>query len=294
MRSLGLLWRGSLRSCNYACPYCPFAKRRSTSRALTADRHALERFVQFVASMNDWSLEILFTPYGEALIWSWYQQALARLSRLPNLRRVAIQTNGSAPTAFLADCDLSHLALWISWHPSEIARAAFADKIIALHSAGARLSVGAVAIPAHLAEVEALCRDLPVSIPVWINAEKSARYDSAAIARWSRIDPGFPLEADPSPSGGRPCAAGESVLSIDAAGTIRRCHFVDHVLGNLYTDDLTGLLGARPCPRPRCDCFIGYAHRPELNLRELYGDDLLCRIPRRPLASCSEIGFRIG
>jgi MoaA/NifB/PqqE/SkfB family radical SAM enzyme len=278
MKSLGLLWRGSLRSCNYACRYCPFAKRRATPRALAADRSALERFVQFVASMNDWSLEILFTPYGEALIWPWYQQALARLSRLPHLRRVAIQTNGSAPADFLADCDLGRLVLWISWHPSEIARASFTDKVMVLHSAGARLSVGAVAIAAHLPEVEALRRNLPASIPMWINAEKSARYDPAAIAGWSTIDPGFPLEANPSPSGGRPCASGESVLFIDAAGTIRRCHFVDHVLGNLYTDDLTALLAARPCPRARCDCYIGYAHRPELNLRGFYGDDVLCRI----------------
>ena len=279
MSPLGILWRGSLKSCNYACSYCPFAKRRPTPRALAADRRALERFVDYVATLRDWSLEILFTPYGEALIWPWYQEALSRLSRLPHLRRVAIQTNGSAPSEFLSDCDLSRLALWVSWHPGEIAREVFRDKVIRLHEAGVRLSVGAVAISAHLPEVEALRRALPTALPMWINAERSARpYSSEAIARWSAIDPWFPLQADPSPSGGRPCLTGESVVSIDASGTIRRCHFVDQALGNLYTDDLSTLLADRPCPRPRCDCYIGYAHRPDLGLRAIYGDDLLCRI----------------
>lgn len=41
---LTILYRGPLASCDYDCPYCPFAKRRDSRAQLTADRSALERF----------------------------------------------------------------------------------------------------------------------------------------------------------------------------------------------------------------------------------------------------------
>jgi hypothetical protein len=43
--SLSILYRGPLSSCNYACGYCPFAKRRETAAELARDREALARFV---------------------------------------------------------------------------------------------------------------------------------------------------------------------------------------------------------------------------------------------------------
>jgi len=279
MRSLCLLWRGPLASCNYACPACPFAKRRPTPAAQAQDRRALDAFVSYVEATRARSLELLFAPYGEALVWPWYRDALARLSRLPQVRRVAIQTNGSAPLDFIARADLERLALCIAWHPTEIPRPAFVDRVLSWYRAGVRLSVGAVAIPAHLEEVELLRHELPAELPMWINAQKPPRrYPAAVAARWTAIDPFFPLDARPPPSRGRACATGESVLFVDGAGAVRRCPLVATVLGNLYTDELSSLLGARPCPRARCDCFIGYAHRPELRLREAFGDDLLGRI----------------
>jgi hypothetical protein len=279
MKPLGLLWRGPLKSCNYACPTCPFAKRHPTPKALARDRRALSAFVGFVATARAWSLEILLVPYGEALVWPWYQEALVRLSHLPHVRRVAIQTNGSAPADFIAHANRERLALCIAWHPTEIPRPAFVDQVRSLHAAGVRLSVGAVAIPAHLDEVEALRHELPAALPMWLNAEKPPRRHHAAVmARFAAIDPFFPLDARPPPSRGRPCATGESALFVDGAGTIRRCPLVAASLGNLYTDELSALLTARPCPRARCDCYIGYAHRPELGLREVFGEDLLCRI----------------
>ncbi|MDP2311027.1 MAG: STM4011 family radical SAM protein [Pseudomonadota bacterium] len=278
-RPLGILWRGPLDSCNYGCGYCPFAKRGPRRGMLDADRAALARFVAWVESASAWSLEILFTPYGEALVWPWYRAALARISHLPHVRRVAVQTNGSAPMGFVEGAELGRLALWISWHPSEISRAAFVEKIGALDARGVRLSVGAVALPENLAEVEALRDALPPRVPMWINAQKpGVRYVGEALARWSRLDPAFPLDLAPHPTRGRPCHTGDTVISVDGAGTIRRCHFVDDVLGNLYEGDVAAILGPRPCPRLRCDCYIGYAHLPELGLRELYGDDLLVRM----------------
>jgi MoaA/NifB/PqqE/SkfB family radical SAM enzyme len=276
---LGVLWRGPLDSCNYDCAYCPFAKRKASKRVLDADRAALQRFVGWVGSASRWSLEVLLTPYGEALIWPWYREALVRMSHVPHVRRVAIQTNGSAPLDFLADADRERVRLWISWHPTEIPADRFAARARALHEAGIGFSVGAVAVPEHLSAVEALREALPAAVPMWINAQKpGVRYDAEATARWSALDPAFPLDARPHRTRGRPCATGEEVVSVDGDGVVRRCHFVDEVLGNLYEADLADMLRPRPCPRARCDCYIGYAHLPDLDLRAAYGDDLLARM----------------
>lgn len=282
-RRLGILWRGPLDSCNYGCAYCPFAKREPRRAMLTADRAALARFVAWVEGASAWSLELLFTPYGEALVWPWYRDALARISHLPHVRSVAIQTNGSAPIRFVEEADLARLSLWISWHPSEIAVGAFVEKVVALHARGVRMSVGAVALPENLDAVEALREALPAGVPMWINARKpGVRYADEALARWTRLDPGFPLDVTAHRTRGRACSTGETVITVDGTGTVRRCHFVDDVLGNLYADDLATMLAPRPCPRLRCDCYIGYAHVADLGLRDVYGEGLLGRL--RPLS----------
>ncbi len=46
--TLSILYRGPLSSCNYDCPYCPFAKRQETAAELLVDRAALERFVCWI------------------------------------------------------------------------------------------------------------------------------------------------------------------------------------------------------------------------------------------------------
>ncbi|MES2642140.1 MAG: STM4011 family radical SAM protein [Myxococcota bacterium] len=282
-RPLEILWRGPLDSCNYGCGYCPFAKRAPRRAMLAADRAALAQFVAWVEAASQWSLELLFTPYGEALVWPWYRDALARISHLPHVRGVTIQTNGSAPMAFVEAANLARLSLWISWHPSEISIEPFVDKISALHTRGVRLSVGAVALLDNLDAVEALRAALPSGVPMWINAQKpGVRYAGEALARWTALDPGFALDVTPHHSRGRRCDTGETAISVDGEGTVRRCHFVEEVLGNLYTGDLATMLAPRPCPRLRCDCYIGYAHLPDLGMRAVYGEGLLGR--RRALS----------
>src|SRR5581483_9795961 len=91
--NLSILYRGPLSSCNYACGYCPFAKHTESAAELAADRRALERFVGWVAGQAAHTLGILFTPWGEAPVRRSYQDALIRLTRLPHVRRAAIQTN---------------------------------------------------------------------------------------------------------------------------------------------------------------------------------------------------------
>src|SRR5262245_43327614 len=102
---LAILYRGDLESCNYACAYCPFAKRRDTRAALAADARALDRFVDWIARRHDLRFGILFTPWGEALIRRFYRDAFVRLSRMPHVARVVAQTNLSYPLGWLADAE---------------------------------------------------------------------------------------------------------------------------------------------------------------------------------------------
>jgi len=51
--NLSILYRGPLSSCNYACGYCPFAKRTETPTELAHDRACLERFVAWVGGRTE-------------------------------------------------------------------------------------------------------------------------------------------------------------------------------------------------------------------------------------------------
>lgn len=272
--SLSLLWRGPLDSCNYGCSYCPFAKRETSHAVRAHDQAALSRFVSWISHAQSWSLRILFTPYGEALIWPWYQAALVELSQLSHLTQVSIQTNASGSLSFLSDCNRSKVSLWISFHPTEVKLDRFVEKIHALHAQGIQLSVGAVAIPTHLSQVEALRTELPPDVPMWINAQKpGVSYRETERARWRAIDPDFDLELHRHRSYGKPCRTGEHVLSIDGDGAITRCHFIHETLGNLYQDDLATILMPRPCTRKTCECWIGYSHLVDLQLPQRFDPD---------------------
>ena len=62
-----LYYRGSLSSCNYDCPYCPFGKTKDSAATLAKDREGLETFVRWVAEQGaaGHRLSIFFNPYGE-------------------------------------------------------------------------------------------------------------------------------------------------------------------------------------------------------------------------------------
>lgn len=284
MTRLRLLYRGSLKSCNYGCPYCPFAKERETREEMARDRAELERFTGWIAAAGQRTWGILFTPWGEALVRPWYREALARLSRLPHVERVAIQTNLSAPLDWTADADRSALALWATYHPGEVTRERFLARCGELDARGVRYSVGVVGLREHLAEIEALRAALDPGVYLWINAFKRDPARAADPATLEAIDPWYRLNAVAHPSQGAACRTGASVLSVDGAGDLRRCHFVGERLGNLYAPDWEAtVLAPRPCPNAECRCFIGYAHLERLDLEAVFGDGLLERIPRPEL-----------
>ena len=285
--NLSILYRGPLSSCNYACEYCPFAKRRETREELAVDERALGRFVDWVeregSAAGGRTISVLFTPWGEALVRRWYQEALVRLTQMPHVVKAAVQTNISCGLDWVARCDRTKLGLWCTYHPGETTRERFLAKCRLLDAAGVRYSVGVVGLKEHVEEIEALRGELPPQVYLWVNAYKRVdRYYAAGeLERLTAVDPLFPVNNVRHASAGRACRTGESVISVDGDGTIRRCHFIKEVIGNLYEDGWEAALQPRPCTNATCGCHIGYVHMPSLGLYEIFGDGVPERIPLR-------------
>jgi MoaA/NifB/PqqE/SkfB family radical SAM enzyme len=276
-----ILYRGALDSCNYDCSYCPFAKRQSSREMLETDEQQLSRFVRWVGTQRSRRIGILFTPWGEALIHRHYQRAMTELSQMPHVYRVAIQTNLSAPTAWLAAADLRRVALWTTCHPSQIDVGRFLARCHELDAKGVRYSVGIVGRREHLDAMETLRAGLSPWVYLWVNAYKDEPryYDAATVARIEAVDPLFSLNLRGHSSRDRECFAGETSFTVDGDGQMYRCHFLHAPIGNIYTDEVAEVLQPRLCPRGRCTCHIGYMNLKHLDLRKTFGDGLLERSP---------------
>ena len=72
-----ICYRGSLKSCNYSCSYCPFSKKKSSTKELQQDREALFRFVESIEGPCGHVQAVQIVPYGEALLHGYYWEALA-------------------------------------------------------------------------------------------------------------------------------------------------------------------------------------------------------------------------
>ena len=279
--NLKILYRGPLLSCNYGCEYCPFAKRQQTAAELKDDSKALARFVQWVSDHPEHEFSLLFTPWGEALIHSWYQQGLSQLSHLPNVQKVAIQTNLSCSLDWVEQADPTTLALWATFHPDWFDADVFLQKCNRLIRSHIPFSVGMVGFPQFKPAIAQLRSALPTSVYLWINAVKAELPHLSPADRrfFQEIDPLYELNTQHYPSLGKPCQAGESVFSVDGDGTMRRCHFIKAPIGNIYSSSFEQALRPRPCTNETCRCYIGYVHLDELALSQVYGTRILERIP---------------
>ncbi len=270
---LSVQYRGDLSSCNYDCGYCPFAK-RSDSAALTAqDRSGLTRFVDW-CERSSFSLRILFTPWGEALVRKHYRDAFVRLSQLEHVLELGIQTNLSRAPSWLAGARRDNINLWCTYHPSQTTRARFLRRVEQLMHLGIGFSVGMVALREDYTEILAMRRILDELAPsanqpiyLWLNAYdvRSANYYAPEdMAMLAAVDPHFAYNVKPGPSLGADCRAGQSAISVNAQGDVRPCHFVQRSLGNLYDGSFEKQLLRQACPKAQCECYIGYALRRDL------------------------------
>jgi MoaA/NifB/PqqE/SkfB family radical SAM enzyme len=277
---LDILYRGPLASCNYGCAYCPFAKRKDDRAALDRDRAAWERFCGWLEARPPGDeFGVLVTPWGEAMIRRWYQDGFARLSQLPQVARIAAQTNLSGSLEWLGRCNPDRVALWCTYHPEWTSHAQFLAKCRQLDDAAVRYSVGVVGQREHEAAARAIRAALPAETYVWINAVKALGYTADEVATWRAIDPLFEVNNQRYPSLGRTCGAGERAITVDGDGTIRRCHFIAEPIGNIYDELWERALAPRACTQIDCHCHIGYVHLDYLELDKVFAGGLLERVP---------------
>ncbi|MBX2872642.1 MAG: STM4011 family radical SAM protein [Saprospiraceae bacterium] len=279
-KALRILYRGPLESCNYDCSYCPFAKKKNTRKELAFDRTCLLDLENWVAQQNR-DISILFTPWGEALIRKYYQEALQRFSWMPNVKKVSIQTNLSGNLAWVKGANPKTLALWTTFHPTETTVSKFLDQCQLLIQHSIPFSVGIVGKKENFHFIQELKDRLPSTIYLWVNAYKrQPNYYSPTEQDWlQRIDPLFSFNNTIYETRGKGCAAGETSISIDGAGNVTRCHFIKKQLGNIYQQSLDEMLSRQPCTNAACRCYIGYINLKELKLKEVYSDRILERIP---------------
>jgi MoaA/NifB/PqqE/SkfB family radical SAM enzyme len=288
--TLQILYRGPLESCNYGCRYCPFAKQRESAEAVRRDRAALSRFIGWCTALPeqdgqaDRRLELLLTPWGEALHRKRYQRAMVALAGLRHVDTVCIQTNLSAVPQLLGSVpspDRQKLSLWATWHPTETTLHSFVTRVQRTASMGITVSPGVVAIRDHLDQIDELAAALQ-SVGqrlAWINAYKvgyrtpKQYYTAQDLARLSAHDPWFLADLNGERSLGKVCETGTDAIAIDGDGEVTRCHFVKRVMGNIYQHQLNDILfpSCRPCSRTECNCFQGYVHLVDTDVHHTIG-----------------------
>lgn len=205
-------YRGYLTSCNYACGYCPFSKRKMTEEQSRKDQEALDRFLcQMEAETENHAL--LIVPYGEALIHAYYWVAMARLSQIPTEEYVGCQTNLSFPVEKMLSIyetsggEKQKLRLWCTFHPSMTTVENFVMQCRQLEQAGIAYSVGAVGNPEEMIQIQTLRKKLPEHVYVWINQMDGwkKKYTEEEIQNFQKIDPYFPLELKHYPADSSKC-----------------------------------------------------------------------------------------
>lgn len=280
LKRWNILYRGVLSGCNYDCTYCPFSKTVDSRETLQQDATDLQRFVEWVENRQE-SIGLLFTPWGEGLIRRHYQEAMVRLSHLPHVRKVAIQTNLSGSLKWASAANRNKIALWATFHPSQTDRASFLAQCRKLDEMGIRYSVGMVGMREDLDEIEAMRKELPPQTYLWVNAYKRERpyYSEAEVARIRLVDRLFDLNNVRHESLDKPCQAGESSFSVDGSGKLYRCHFIRPEIGNIYAEGFESALQPRLCTNVDCGCYIGYINLEDLRMEELFGEGILERIP---------------
>lgn len=278
MKELELMYRGSLKSCNYHCSYCPFSRHRTSERELWKDREQwmklLERLEEGVEDFVVRSF--LVVPYGEALIHPWYWEGLARISRLSGIRGAGAQTNGS----FLAEKSLKlfaraggdpgKLRLWITFHPEMTSVETFVKTCRRLQEAGVRLCAGGVGVPRNIPVLQKLRQELPEELYLWINRMDGLKraYTEEEAEALRKIDPYFPRELAMVPAD--PCEC-QKRRFVEGDGGVRLCN-----IGRSREEPL--------CGSRRCSCYLAYGGRDHFINQILFGPDPVFRIPRRAKA----------
>ncbi len=298
---LELLYRGSLKSCNYRCSYCPFSKHRMSDRELLKDREQWKYFVETVRerAVGLKIRSLMVVPYGEALIHPWYWEGLGCISALDGIGAVGAQTNLSFPVMESlehfqrAGGDRKKLYLWATFHPEMITVEEFSKTCRILTEEGVHLCAGAVGGSQNVELLKVLRAMLPKEVYLWINRMDGLKrpYTQEETEEFLKIDPYFLRElteppADPGQCGNR--------LFVEGNGKLRICNISRNL--DISWDELwemrqkqeqsegSGSLPVPVCRQKRYSCYLAYGGRQDFMNRIIFGPYPIFRVPVRAKA----------
>jgi len=312
MHKRTILYRGNLKSCNYSCSYCPFAKHKALSAELERDRRNFFRFCQsIVERAQPFSIGAVFiTPYGEASIHRWYWEGLSRLAELPEIDRVGMQTNLSFPVeeclrifdsfeGELPDTELfernfsrkklpqgdfpekkrEKLCIWATFHPEMTTVDEFVSRCHSLIQKNVMVCAGAVGVPQNIQILRELREKLSPAVYLWINKMDGLKrnYSPQEIEAFVQADPFFKQELRNPGADAQMCA---DRCFVEADGKMHTCNISG-------TRDINWYEGSEEeifepvCRRKRCSCYLAYGGRTDFALKSFFGEYPVYRIPRK-------------
>ena len=284
-----ILYRGCLKSCNYCCSYCPFAKHPMLNREMEKDRMEWRRFCR---SLKERARELgrfglMIVPYGEALNHLWYWEGLGELSALNEAEAVGAQTNLSFSFKESIQCfydaggKKEKLRLWATFHPEMVSVEAFVQACQTAREEGIALCAGAVGVPENLSLIGELRRCLPDEIYLWVNPMDGLRrpYTWEEEQQCLAIDPLFfreqaVINAEPQYCSNR--------IFVEGGGRLQICNISGCMPGNWYQEDFS--FPSPSCSRKSCSCYLAYGGRRDWVNDLLFGQYPLFRIPQYFLA----------
>lgn len=259
-------YRGSLKSCNYSCSYCPFCKKKGSLHEQQKDKTDFFRFIEKACKEETVQGAVQIVPYGEALVHSYYWEGLARLSCNPRLDAVGAQSNFSFPVEQMLSYYreqggiTNKLRLWGTFHPEMTSIEQFIQQCRKLALQKISYCVGAVGVPEHIAVIQKLRKALPDSVYLWINKMDGMGrvYTPSEKKAFLAVDSYFELELCRHKSDWELCLDNRFV---EADGTMHRCNLDRQNIGNFYHKSMPDKNPA--CSRKECSCYLSYCNRKE-------------------------------
>ncbi len=279
-------YRGSLKSCNYSCSYCPFSKHPMSDKELGKDKTQWFAFVsslhEIAARFHICALQVV--PYGEALIHPWYWEGLGDLCGISEIEAVGAQTNFS----FSLPEALKHfehtggkrekLRLWATFHPEMVSVADFVGKCQKVLDEGIIFCVGAVGVPENLTLLQNLREELPREIYLWINKMDGLNrpYSKKEKEGFTVIDPYFAYQLNPVLSDVSQC---RGRLFVEGDGKLRTCNISRN--WQMAWEELcqAASFPEPECGRRVCSCYLAYGGRADFAYRDVFGDYSVFRVP---------------
>ncbi len=285
MHKRTVIYRGSLKSCNYSCSYCPFAKHKMQPSEREKDKRNFMRFCDSIESRaEDFAIGAVFvTPYGEASIHRWYWEGLSHLAGLPEIDRVGIQTNLSFSVEeclqIFGTAGRDKLCVWATFHPEMTSIDDFVSKCHKLIQNHVMVCAGAVGVPQKIQLIRELREKLSPAVYLWVNKMDGLKrnYESDEIEEILEIDPFFKYELE------QPNAVPEMCVDrcfVEADGKIHTCNISATKAVNWYDSGKEEIF-APVCSRKRCTCYLAYGGRNDFKPKNVFGSYPVFRIPEK-------------